>query len=405
MTIIEKILSSHSTGEPVVPGQIVTCEVDRVVELDLQFSRGAPQPRRVFDPSRIAIVLDHAAPAPTVIDAEQHQAARRFAEEFGITELFDIGRQGISHQIVLEHALALPGQTMACADSHSCASGALNCAARGLGNLEILQIVCTGATWYRVPETVLIELTGTKPAYVSGKDVFLAMADVVGSVEGRAIEFAATNLDQLSMDERSTIATMCAELSAEFAIFPADEVLLTYLAGRTDRPFVPADADPDAVYSARHVIDLAALVPRVARPGFVPGNTVPIDALPEPVRIDQGFIGSCANGKLSDLAVAAKVLHGRQVGRGVRLLVTPASQDVYLQAVKLGYVTTLLEAGAVVTNSTCGACYGGHMGLLGAEARCASRPAPGTSKGGWAAPPRRSTWPALRRWRPRRSPG
>ena len=364
VTIIQQILASHSGGQPVVPGQIVTCDVDRVVELDLQFAMGGMTPLRVHDPSSIAIVLDHAAPAPTVLDATNHQRARRFAAEFGISDLFDIGQQGISHQLVLEHALALPGQVMACADSHTCASGALNCAARGLGHLEILQIVCTGQTWYRVPETVLVEFTGIKPPGISGKDVFLAVAAQLGSIEGQAIEFAPQALDQLTMDERSTIATMCAELSAEFAIFPADDVLLDYLAGRTTKPFTPVAAHPDAVYSAHHVVDLAAVVPRVATPGAVPGNTVPIDELPASVAIDQAFIGSCANGKLSDLRDAAKVLHGRRVKAGVRLLVTPASQDVYLQAVRLGYVETLVAAGAVVTNSTCGACYGGHMGLL-----------------------------------------
>ena len=298
MNIIEKILSSHSTGEPVTPGQIVTCTVDRVVELDLQFAMGGLEPARVHDPDAIAIVLDHAAPAPTILDATSHQRARRFAEEFGIAEVFDIGRQGISHQLVLEHALALPGQVMACADSHTCASGVLNCAARGLGHLEILQIVCTGSTWYRVPETVLVEFEGEKPPGISGKDVFLAIAAQLGSVEGTAIEFSPRSLDQLTIDERSTIATMCAELSAEFAVFPADEVLLSYLAERTARPFESVAADADASYAGHHVVDLAAVVPRVATPGAVPGNTVPIDELPEPVRIDQAFIGSCANGKL-----------------------------------------------------------------------------------------------------------
>src|SRR4051794_20737536 len=238
MTIIEKILSAHSGGETVSPGRIVTGAVDRVVLIDLQFAGGV-RPARVHDPERIAIVLDHAAPAPTILDASSHRRARRFAAEFGVTELFDVGRQGISHQLVLEHALALPGEVLACADSHTCASGALNCAARGLGHLEILQIVGTGQTWHRVPETVLVEFVGDKPPGLSGKDVFLAMAAQLGSVEGRAIEFSPRNLDQLSMDERSTIATMCAELSAEFAIFPADEVLLDYLRPRTTRPFSP----------------------------------------------------------------------------------------------------------------------------------------------------------------------
>jgi 3-isopropylmalate/(R)-2-methylmalate dehydratase large subunit len=370
MTVVEKILSARSGGAPVTPGAVVTCDVDRVVMLDLQFASTGVWPVRVHDPSRIAIVLDHAAPAPTLLDATSHQTARRFAAEFGVADLFDIGRQGISHQLVLEHALALPGQVMACADSHTCASGVLNCAARGLGHLEILQIVCTGQTWYRVPETILVEFDGVKDSCISGKDVFLAMAAELGSVEGRAIEFSARNLAQLSIDERSTIATMCAELSAEFAIFPADDVLADYLAARTAQPYTPAHADDGAAYASRHVIDLAAVVPRVATPGAVPGNTVAITDLAEPVHIDQAFIGSCANGKLSDLADAARVLEGRRVHDGVRLLVTPASQHVYLEAVKLGYVTTLVEAGAVVTNSTCGACYGGHMGVLAPGETC-----------------------------------
>src|SRR6478609_6822207 len=215
MTVVERILAAHAGVDVVRPGEIVTCSVDRVVMIDLQFGGGSPLPGVVFDPSRVSIVLDHAVPAPTLVDAEAQRAARQFAAEFGIADLADVGAHGISHQIVLERALALPGQVLACADSHSCASGALNCAARGLGNLEILQIVCTGQTWFRVPETVLVELRGTKPPGISGKDVFLAIAEQLGSVEGRAIELSPDNLEQLSIDERSTVATMCAELSAE----------------------------------------------------------------------------------------------------------------------------------------------------------------------------------------------
>jgi 3-isopropylmalate/(R)-2-methylmalate dehydratase large subunit len=372
MTIIQKILGSHSESPDVGPGGILTCDVDRVVQIDLQFSPAGVgvRPLRVHDPDKMAIVLDHAAPAPTVLDAMAHQEARRFAAEFGVKDFYDVGQHGISHQLVLEHALGLPGQILACADSHTCATGALNCAARGLGNMEILQIVCTGKTWYRVPDSIFVEFVGTKPNYIAGKDVFLQMAATLGSVEGRAIEFSPNNLDQLTIDDRSTIATMCAELSAEFAVFPEDDVLREYLAERTTRPYTPVAADPGASYSDRVTIDLAALVPRVALPGSVPGNTVPIDELPGPVAIDQAFIGSCANGKLSDLAAAASVLRGRKVKDGVRLLVTPASQDVYLAALREGYITDLTEAGAVVTNSTCGACYGGHMGVLAPEEVC-----------------------------------
>ena len=332
--------------------------------LDLQFA-GGPAPLRIHDPARISIVLDHAAPAPTVLDATSHQRARRFAAEFGIADLFDVGRQGISHQLVLEHALALPGQVMACADSHTCASGVLNCAARGLGHLEILQIVCTGQTWYRVPETVLVEFAGAKPPGISGKDVFLAMAAAARQRGGPGDRVLAPQprpaLDRRAVHHRHDVRRA--------------ERRVRRLPGRRRAARLPRHTHDAAVhpgrspmpaprYAAHHVIDLSAVTPRVATPGAVPGNTVAIDELPEPVPIDQAFIGSCANGKLSDLADAARVLTGRRVHDGVRLLVTPASQDVYLQAVKLGYVTTLVEAGAVVTSSTCGACYGGHMGLL-----------------------------------------
>jgi len=370
MTVVERILAAHAGVDVVRPGQIVTCSVDRVVMIDLQFGGGSPLPGVVFDPSRVSIVLDHAVPAPTLVDAEAQRAARQFAAEFGIADLADVGAHGISHQIVLERALALPGQVLACADSHSCASGALNCAARGLGNLEIVQIACTGSTWFQVPPSVLVTLTGSKANGVSGKDVFLALADVVGSVEACSVEFGADGLGALSIDERSTIATMCAELSAEFAIFAADDVLLDYVAGRNAAPFEPVAPDPGAAYVDRVVIDLAAVEPRVALPGSVPNNTVAVRELGAAVAIDQAFIGSCANGKLSDLADAARILDGRHVHSGVRLVVTPASQDVYLQAARLGYLATLVEAGAVVTTPTCGACYGGHMGLLAAGETC-----------------------------------
>jgi len=360
----EKILARHSGREVVRPGDIVVCEVDKIVQIDLMFSPAAEMPKRIADPKKVAIILDHAIPAPTVGDAEGQRIARQFADRFGIERFFDVGRHGICHQVVIENGLALPGQILACADSHTCASGALNCVARGMGPLEMLQIVCTGKTWYQVAPTVRFDLSGRKPSKVFGKDIFLHIAAVAGSMEGRNIEFAGSGVAELTLDDRATLATMGAELSAEFVTFPADKTTIDYLRAVTDEQFEPAESDPDAVYAARHEIDLDRLGPYIARPDFIPNNTMRVADLAERVPIDQAFVGSCANGKLEDLRIAAHIVRGRKVARGVRFIVTPASQHVLKEAVRRGYVETLMEAGAMVTNSTCGACYGGHMGVL-----------------------------------------
>ena len=373
MTMAEKILSRHSGGGPVCPGDIVVCEVDMIVQIDLTFAASQPMPKRIADRSKIAVILDHAVPAPTVENAEGQSIARKFVKDFGIEKFYDVGRGGICHQVILENGLALPGQILTCTDSHTCASGAFNCVARGMGPLEMLQIMCTGKTWYQVAPTVKFELRGKKPGNVFGKDIFLHLANVAGSVEGHNIEFGGPAVAELTLDDRATLATMAAELSAEFATFPADEKLIEHL--RTIRTkgepqFEPAASDPDARYAATYDISLSELRPFVARPDFIPRNTTAVADLGERVAIDQAFVGSCANGKLEDLRIAAKVVRGRKVASGVRLIVTPASQRVLKEAVRLGYVETILEAGGVVTNSTCGACYGGHMGVLGPKEVC-----------------------------------
>jgi 3-isopropylmalate/(R)-2-methylmalate dehydratase large subunit len=366
----EKILARHSGNSVVRPGDIVVCEVDKIIQIDLVFAASAEMPKRIADPDKIAIILDHAIPAPTVGDAEGQAIARDFARRFGIGKFFDVGRHGICHQVILESGLALPGQILTCTDSHTCASGAFNCVARGMGPMEMLQIMCTGRTWYQVAPTVKFELSGTKPDNVFGKDIFLHMAGIAGSVEGHNIEFAGPGIAGLPLDDRATLATMGAELSAEFVTFPADARTIDHLRAVTDEPFEPAESDPDAEYAASYQIDLSRLRPYVAKPDFIPHNTMPVADLDERIAIDQAFVGSCANGKLEDLRVAAQIVRGRKVAPGVRLIVTPASQQVLRQAVRHGYVEALLEAGAVVTNSTCGACYGGHLGVLGAGEVC-----------------------------------
>jgi 3-isopropylmalate/(R)-2-methylmalate dehydratase large subunit len=370
MTMAEKILARHSGNPSVRPGDIVVCEVDKIIQIDLVFSAAADMPRRIADPDKVAIILDHAVPAPTVGDAEGQAIARQFAQRFGIKKFFDVGRHGICHQVVLENGLALPGQILTCTDSHTCASGAFNCVARGMGPLEMLQIVCTGKTWYQVAPTVKFELEGRKPDNVFGKDIFLHLADVAGSVEGHNIEFGGSGIADLPLDDRATLATMGAELSAEFATFPADAKAIEYLRAVTDEPFDPVESDPDAQYAATYRVDLSKLRPYVAKPDFIPHNTLPVADLGEKVAINQAFVGSCANGKLEDFRIAARIVRGRKVAPGVRFIVTPSSQLVLKEAVRRGYVETLLEAGAVVTNSTCGACYGGHMGVLGPDEVC-----------------------------------
>ncbi len=370
MTMAEKILARHSGNSSVRPGDIVVCEVDKIIQIDLVFSASAEMPKRIADPSKVAIILDHAIPAPTIGDAEGQRIAREFARRFGIEKFFDVGRHGICHQVILENGLALPGQILTCTDSHTCASGAFNCVARGMGPLEMLQIMCTGKTWYQVVPTVRFDLSGKKPSNVFGKDIFLHMAGLAGSLEGRNIEFGGPGVTELSLDDRATLATMSAELSAEFTTFPADERVVEHLRSVTDEPFEPAESDRDAEYSAVYEIDLSRMRPYVARPDFIPHNTLPVAELNERVPIDQAFVGSCANGKLEDLRIADQIVRGRTIAPGVRFIVTPASQRVLKEAVRRGYVETLLDAGAVVTNSTCGACYGGHMGVLGPNEVC-----------------------------------
>lgn len=364
-TIIEKILGHAAGVDDASPGDILTCAVDMTVIIDVQFAMTRlADVVRVSDPDKVAIVMDHAVPAPSVRDATHGQRARAFAAEHGIEHFYDIGRHGIVHQVIAEQGLAVPGSVIACTDSHTCAAGAVNAAARGLGPAEVLQIICTGKTWHRVPPTIKYQLVGTKPAHINGKDIFLAIAEQYGDATDHAIEFGGPGLASVPMTDRRTIATQGAEVGADFTLFPADEVCLSYVDEIGPKaPVRPMNPDPDAAYAAVRTIDLDQIESMVARPGTVIHNAVPVTEL-ESTRIDQAFIGSCANGQLADLEVAARIMSGQRVAPGVRMIVTPASQQVYLDAVNLGYVSTLIEAGAVVTNSTCGACFGYAMGVL-----------------------------------------
>lgn len=369
MTMIEKLLARKAGVPSVRPGDTVTVEVDMCVLIDLQFATVWLPPSRIHDPDKVAIVMDHAVPAPSLKDAEGGPRARRFAADFGISRFFDVGRHGICHQVIAENGLARPGEVLACTDSHTCAAGAYNTAARGLGPAEVYSIMCTGSTWFQVAPTIRYELHGGKPDGVSGKDVFLYLADEYGDATNQNLEFGGPGLASIPMNDRRTIATQAAEVSADFATFAADDVLHEFLAERGVTGYAAAGPDPDASYVDTREIDLSALEPYVARPGTVSHNGVPVSQV-EARRIDQAFIGSCANGQLEDLRIAASVLRGRTVAPGVRLLVTPASQEVYREAMRLGYLQDIADAGGVVTNSTCGACFGYHMGVVGPGEVC-----------------------------------
>lgn len=370
-TMVEKMLARGAGVEEVRPGEVVTCRPDQIVQHDLQTTTAGMwyEPTRVDDPDKIVVIFDHAVPAPTIHNADGMARGRRFAERFGI-RVIDVGQHGISHQVIAEQGLALPGELLICSDSHTCAGGAFNCAARGTPAAETLGAIVKGQVWFIVGETIRYAFEGALAPLVTGKDAFFHIASEYGGHSGRNVEFGGPALASLPLSERRTIATMCAEISAEFAVFEHDAVLDAYLADRAARPYTPVAPDADATYEAVRTVDLSSLEPYVMRPDFVPNNGLPVSQFDGGVRIDQAFVGSCANGKIEDLRLAAEVVRGHRIAAGVRFLVTPASQQTYLQAVREGIVETLLEAGAVVTNSTCGACYGGHMGVVGKGEVC-----------------------------------
>lgn len=378
MTMSEKILARHATTGDVSslkPGDILTCTVDWAANHDMYFTVDGQidyeKVVRIDNPDKCIILLDHAVPAPTTGDAIGGVKARRFVQKHGIKNFIDVGDHGVIHQVLAERGFAAPGSLIACGDSHTCAAGAFNCAARGFGPADMTYIWCKGETWYQVSPTICYELTGTLPEVVSGKDLFLYIAGTYGDATGFNVEFCGEGLKSLSVPQRHSIAVMCAEINAEFAIFPCDEILESWLRARGDAVINPVNPDPDAEYADLRTIDLDKLVPYVAKPHFIPGNCVPVTEV-EGLALDQVLIGSCSNGRTEDLGMAAAMLKGKHVAKGIRLIVTPASQRVYLEALRLGYIETLVEAGAVVTNATCGACYGGHMGLIGPGERCLS---------------------------------
>ena len=361
MNAIEKILANHSEQDVVRPGDVVMVDVDVAV----QFDSARADVLKIANPEKVVLLHDHLVPAPTVMAANAAKRLRNFADKFQIENYFPVGKHGISHVLVAQEGLALPGQILVNADSHTCSSGALNCLARGMGGPEMLYILCKGQTWYLVGPTTKVVLEGELPDRVYPRDVIHYLPGHYGDFAGRNLEWYGPGLANIGMDGRLTMATISAELSAEFSLFPYDDVLAEYVTPRAKWPFEPVFPDEDAEYDQVITINLSDLEPQIVLPDRVAWNTKGAREVgEEKIKVDQAFIGSCANGRISDFAIAAEILEGRTLAKGVRMIVTPGSQDIFREAIRLGYVETLMEAGAVVTNSTCGACFGGHMGLL-----------------------------------------
>ena len=372
MTIAEKVLAAHAGKSTVKPGQYIWCKVDatsghRLAELE---ALGVDQ---VWDKDKVFMVDDHQAPPPTIAVANKVKNLRRLIKKYDITNFFEYGRGGILHQVFAENGMYAPGELVAQCDSHSTAGGVFNACVTN-ANLDAVHVLAFGELWFRVPESVRVVLNGTLPGWCVGKDVILKVASELGTDFGlyKSVEYVGPVASQMTIAQRWTVSNMGVEVSAKFAMFEGDEKTDAFLEGRVDRPYEHVSGDADASYAAEFEFDLSDLTPMVARPGD-PGNGVPVENVrSEKVKIDQAFLGSCTNARLEDLEVAAKILDGKKVHPDVRMLVSPSSQSVFGEALKAGYLETLLNAGALVEHSTCGPCYGGHLGVLGAGETCIS---------------------------------
>jgi 3-isopropylmalate/(R)-2-methylmalate dehydratase large subunit len=371
MTIAEKILAAKSGRKAVTPGDVVTVDVDTVILFDNNFMpNNWREILKIADPEKIIVTFDHRVPAPTQQAAAAQVTGRAFVKKFGIKRFHDVGHnQGISHQLVADYGYALPGSVLLCSDSHTCSAGVFNCLARGVGGPDIIYAAIKGQTWFRCGETVRYELEGKLSPAVTAKDAFLQIAGVHGAHAAMNVEYGGPGVASLSINARKTLAAMAAELSAEFATFEADDALAEWVRARNPAPWSPVRPDADAKYRAVRKVDLSALEPLVARPDSVVNNSQPVVEAAG-TSIDQAYIGSCANGTQDDIELAARVVRGRRVAPGVRFIVTPASQVVYRDMVASGAIQTLLDAGAMIAPPTCGACGGGHMGVLGPGEVC-----------------------------------
>ncbi len=373
MTLAEKILAAHSGKQKVSPGEFLTVRVDLVMANDITAPIAIREYERlgtkaVFDPQRVVMVVDHNVPAKDILAAEQAKLVRDFAHRYGLL-YFDCGF-GIEHVVLPEQGLVLPGDVVIGADSHTCTYGALGAFATGMGSTDIASAMATGEIWMKVPPTIKFIYHGKPGKWVTAKDLILYTIGDIG-VDGAlyaAMEFHGESIAELAMDGRFTMANMAIEAGAKAGLFPVDSKTREYVQQRAKRPYQVYEPDEDSQYSKVIEYDVSLIEPQVAFP-HLPSNTRGISKVGE-VRIDQAVIGSCTNGRLEDLRLAAQVLRGRKVHPEVRCLIIPGSQEVYLQALREGLVEVFVRAGATVTMPTCGPCGGFHLGVLAAGERC-----------------------------------
>ena len=376
MTMTQKILAAHAGLPKVEAGQLIEADLDLVLGNDITSPVAIKEMDKmkvdgVFDKDKIALVPDHFVPNKDIKSAEHCKCVREFAYRNQITNYFEVGQMGIEHALLPEKGLTVAGDVVIGADSHTCTYGALGAFSTGVGSTDMAAGMATGKAWFKVPGAIKFELSGSLPEWVSGKDLILHIIGMIG-VDGalyKSMEFTGEGVKSLSMDDRFTIANMAIEAGAKNGIFPVDELAIAYMNEHSTKKYTVYEADEDAVYDEVYKIDLNELRPTIAFP-HLPENTKTIDEITEDIKIDQVVIGSCTNGRIDDLRCAAKVLKGRKVANGIRCIVIPATQAIYLQAMEEGLLKTFIEAGAVVSTPTCGPCLGGYMGILAAGERC-----------------------------------
>lgn len=375
MTMTQKILAAHAGLPSVKAGQLIRANLDMVLGNDItspvainEFEKAGFD--QVFDTKKISMVMDHFAPNKDIKAAQQCKQCRTFAKRFEIENYYDVGEMGIEHALLPEKGLVASGELIIGADSHTCTYGALGAFSTGVGSTDMAAGMATGKAWFKVPEAIRFVLTGQLSEDVSGKDVILHIIGEIG-VDGalyKSMEFVGDGLQSLTIDDRLCMANMAIEAGAKNGIFKVDEITTAYMEGRVNRPYTIYEADEDAVYEKTIKIDLGKIKQTVSFP-HLPENTKTIGQVGD-IKIDQVVIGSCTNGRLSDMAIAAKILEGKHVHKDVRAIIIPATQAIYKEAMKLGYLETFIDAGCIVSTPTCGPCLGGYMGILAEQERC-----------------------------------
>ncbi len=379
MTMTQKILAAHAGLESVKAGQLIQAKLDIVMGNDITTAVAIPEFKKtgakdVFDKEKVVIVLDHFTPNKDIKAAEQCKCSREFAWDKDIKHFYDVGEMGIEHALLPEKGIVAPGDVIIGADSHTCTYGALGAFSTGIGSTDMAIGMATGEAWFKVPSAIKFVLTGKPAKWVSGKDIILHIIGKIG-VDGalyKSMEFTGDGIQYLSMDDRFSMANMAIEAGGKNGIFPVDEKTIEYAKAHTTKEIRIFEADEDAEYDKVITIDLTSLRPTVSFP-HLPDNTRTIDeAEKEHVVIDQSVIGSCTNGRLEDMKIAADILRGKKVNKRVRTIVIPATQQIYLDCIKLGYAEDIIKAGAIFSTPTCGPCLGGHMGILAAGEKAVS---------------------------------